>query len=82
MQTRVLVGQPWDVAADVIAVPILKDETLSPSMVEIDRRLGGSLTAYRTLGELKGSPWSSTLLRTSEMAPPRHRGRPSTAPWG
>ncbi|MET0773234.1 MAG: leucyl aminopeptidase [Candidatus Limnocylindrales bacterium] len=70
MQTRVLVGQPWDVAADVIAVPILKDETLTPWLVELDRRLGGALTAYRTLGELKGSPWSSTLLRTSEMGAP------------
>jgi leucyl aminopeptidase len=70
MQTRVLVGQPWDVAADVIALPIVKDETSTPWLAEIDRRLGGALTAYRTLGELKGAAWSSALLRTTEMGAP------------
>lgn len=68
MQTRVLVGRPWDVAADVIAVPITKDDMLPASIMEVDRRSGGALSAYRTLGELRGSPWSSTLLRTTGMA--------------
>lgn len=71
MQTRVLVGQPWDVAADVIAVPIPKDETLPGAIVEFDRRTGGALSAYRALGELRGTPWSSALLRTPDL----------TAPW-
>ncbi len=70
MQTRVLVGQPWDVAADVIAVPIPAADALPASILEVDRRLGGALTAYRTLGELRGSPWSSTLLRTTDLAAP------------
>ena len=70
MQTRVLVGQPWDVAADVIALPVVKDERSTPWLAEIDRRLDGALTAYRTLGELKGSPWTSSLLRTAEMGAP------------
>jgi leucyl aminopeptidase len=70
MQTRVLVGQPWDVAADVIAVPIPKDEPLPAWILEADRRLGGSLTAYRTLGELRGAAWTSSILRTSDMASP------------
>jgi leucyl aminopeptidase len=70
MQTRVLVGRPWDVAADVIALPIPKDEPLPGSILEIDRRLGGALTAYRTLGELRGAAWTSSMLRTSDMAAP------------
>src|SRR5690348_7185658 len=68
MQTRVLVGQPWDVAADVIAVPLPKDEPLPGVVIEIDRRLGGALTAYRSLGELRGSPWTSTLLQGTDLA--------------
>jgi leucyl aminopeptidase len=70
MQTRVLVGQPWDVAADVLAVPIPRDEQLPATVAAIDGRLEGELTAYRTLGELRGSPWSSVLLRSPGLAAP------------
>ncbi len=70
MQTRVLVGQPWDAAADVIAVPVTGDGPLPEVVVELDTRLGGALSAYRTLGELRGAPWASVLLRTTDMAAP------------
>ncbi|MEZ4597874.1 MAG: M17 family peptidase N-terminal domain-containing protein [Chloroflexota bacterium] len=51
-------------------MPIPTDEPLPASIVEVDRRLGGALTAYRTLGELRGTAWSSSMLRTSDMAAP------------
>jgi leucyl aminopeptidase len=71
MQTRVVVGQPWAVGADVLALPIPSDSELPPSLVEIDRRLDGALSAYRTVGELRGKPWSSAMLQ----------GRETGAPW-
>jgi len=71
MQTRVVVGQPWDVEADVLALPIPSDASLPASVVEIDRRLDGALSAYRTIGELQGKPWSSAMLQ----------GRETGAPW-
>jgi leucyl aminopeptidase len=70
MQTRVLVGQPWDVAADVLAVPVPRDEPLPGVVAEVDRRTAGALAAYRTLGELKGAPWTSALLRGGELVAP------------
>ncbi len=71
MQTRVVVGQPWDVEADVLALPIASDNELPAPVVEIDRRLAGALSAYRTVGELRGKAWSSALLQ----------GRETGAPW-
>ncbi|MBX3031793.1 MAG: aminopeptidase [Chloroflexi bacterium] len=66
MQTRVVVGEPWDVPADVLAVPIVREEPLPDVVSAIDRRTGGALSAYRTLGELRGKPWSSALLPGGE----------------
>ncbi|MCY7420097.1 MAG: leucyl aminopeptidase family protein [Chloroflexi bacterium] len=70
MQTRVVVGQPWDVEADVLALPIPSDASLPAPVVEIDRRLDGALSAYRTIGELRGKPWSSVMLQGRETASP------------
>ena len=70
MQTRVVVGQPWDVEADVLAIPIPSDAALPAPVVEIDRRLDGALSAYRAIGELKGKPWSSAMLPGHDTAAP------------
>ncbi len=66
MQTRVVVGQPWDVTADVLAVPILREGPLPAVVAEVDRRVGSALSAYRTIGELRGKPWTSALLPGGE----------------
>ena len=70
MQTRVVVGQPWDVEADVLAIPIPSDAALPAPVLEIDRRLDGALSAYRAIGELKGKPWSSAMLPGHDTAAP------------
>ena len=70
MQTRVVVGQPWDVQADVLALPIPSDDALPAPVAEVDRRLGGAITAYRTIGELRGKPWSSAMLQGRETGSP------------
>ena len=67
MHVSVVTDQPWDVRADVLAVPIAKDGDPDATATELDRRLGGALADYRTVGELKGSAWSGALLRGSEM---------------
>jgi leucyl aminopeptidase len=70
MQTRVVVGQPWDVQADVLSLPIPSDDALPAPVAEVDRRLGGAISAYRTLGELRGKPWSSAMLQGRETGSP------------
>src|SRR5262245_49453784 len=67
MHVSVVTDQPWDVRADVLAVPLAKDKTSDAVTTELDRRLGGALADYRTVGELKGSAWSGALLRGAEM---------------
>src|SRR4051812_27048944 len=67
MHVSVVTDQPWDVRADVLAVPVAKDGDSDEIATELDRRLGGGLADYRSIGELKGSAWSGALLRGSEM---------------
>ena len=53
MQLRVVSDQPWDVAADVLAVPFVGKPALEGLLGELDRRSGGSLAALAAFGELK-----------------------------
>lgn len=71
MQTRVVVAHPWEVEADVLAVPIAKDGEPSALLAALDARLDGILADLRTVGEQRGSAWSGTLVR----------GRGSAAGW-
>ena len=41
MQLRVVTDQPWDVKADVLAIPIVGDPAFDGPLGEIDRRSGG-----------------------------------------
>jgi len=67
MQIRLISARPWDVEADVLAVPITSDEPSDESLAELDRRLGGALGSYRQVGELAGKPWTSALVWGAEM---------------
>jgi len=67
MQTRVVVAQPWEVEADVLAVPVPKDGAPSALHAELDRRLDGTLTDLRAIGEQKGSAWTGALVRGREL---------------
>src|SRR5262245_15391777 len=67
MHVSVVTDHPWDVRADVLAVPVAKDGESDEITNELDRRLGGALADYRSVGELKGSAWSGALIRGSEM---------------
>ncbi len=67
MQIRLISARPWEVEADVLALPISSDEPSDEPLAELDRRLEGTLGSYRRVGELAGKPWTSALLRGTEM---------------
>lgn len=62
MKVHVVGDQPWDVVADVLAVPFTGKPALDGVIGEIDRRSGGSLAALAAFGELKGERYGSTLV--------------------
>ena len=70
MQIRVVSARPWEVEADILAIPVTSDEPSDELLAELDRRLGGAFGSYRQVGELAGKPWSSALVRggSAEMA--------------
>jgi leucyl aminopeptidase len=74
MQIRVVTAHPWDVAADVLAIPIMDDagpqadDAGAIDLAELDRRLDGALGEYRRLGELTGKAHASALLRGTGLA--------------
>ena len=68
MQIRVATTPPWEVEADVLAVPVARDEALDGALAELDRRLDGVLGEYRRVGELSGQAFTGALLRGNGMA--------------
>ena len=67
MQVRVVADQPWDVKADVLAVPILGQPDLSGALAELDRRAGGEIRSLAEFGELKGKRFKSILTSAGEL---------------
>jgi hypothetical protein len=50
VQLRVVTDQPWDVKADVLAIPIVGEPVFDGPLGELNRRTGGelaSLVAHR-----------------------------------
>jgi len=62
MQLRVVADQPWDVAADVLAVPFVGDPRFEAGLGEIDRRSGGELHALADFGELKAERYAAVIV--------------------
>ena len=55
MQLRVVTDQPWDVPADVLAIPIVGEPAFDGPLGELNRRSGGELAALAAFGELRPS---------------------------
>ena len=70
MQIRVVTSQPWDVEADLLAVPVAATEASDDALTELDRRLGGTLGAFRRLGELTGKAHEGALLPAQGLGAP------------
>ena len=59
MQLRVVTDQPWDVKADVLAVPILGEPAFDGPLGELDRRAGGELAAHAAFGAVRSKRGAS-----------------------
>ena len=71
MQLRVVTDQPWDVAADVLVVPIVGDPSFEGPLDELDRRSGGELRALAEFRELRAKR-HTTALTTGGDLPSKH----------
>ena len=67
MHLRIATDQPWDVAADVLAVPFVGEPAFDGPLGELDRRSGGELTALAAFGELTGKRYSATLAAAGDL---------------
>jgi leucyl aminopeptidase len=67
MQLRVVSDQPWDVPADVLAVPFVGEPTFDGVIAEIDKRAGGELTALAAFGELKAERYGSVVTAAGQL---------------
>ena len=67
MQPRLLSGQPWDAAVDVLVVPIAGEPAFEGPLGELDRRSGGELSSLARLGELRSKRFSTALAAPGEL---------------
>jgi leucyl aminopeptidase len=68
MQLRVVTDQPWEVAADVLAVPILGDpDDFTDAVGELDKRSGGELRGLASFGELAAKRWTTAIAAPGEL---------------
>jgi len=67
MDLRIATDQPWDVATDVLAIPIVGEPAFDGPFDELDRRSGGELRALAAFGELSGKRYGSALAAAGEL---------------
>ncbi len=67
MQLRVAIDHPWDVPADVLAIPVAPDPSFDGPLGELDRRVDGELSALASFGELTGKRYATTLAGGGDL---------------
>jgi leucyl aminopeptidase len=67
MQLRVVIDQPWDVAADVLAFPVAPEPAFEGPLGELDRRSGGEIRALAAFGELTGTRYATALAAAGDL---------------
>ena len=67
MHLRVVTDQPWDVAADVLVIPVAPDPSFEGPLGELDRRSGGELRALAAFGELTGKRFATAVAAAGEL---------------
>jgi leucyl aminopeptidase len=67
MRLRISTDQPWDVAADVLAIPYVGEPVLEGPLGELDRRSSGELTTLTEFGELTAKRYASALAAAGEL---------------
>jgi len=68
VQLRVVTDQPWDVKADVLAIPIVGEPVFEGPLGELNRRTGGELAALAAFGELRAKRFTSSVAAPGELA--------------
>ena len=68
MLVRAVIDQPWNVPADVLAIPFLGDLVLDGPLGELDRRSSGELAALSAFGEINSERYSGTLVKAGDNA--------------
>jgi len=67
MHIRVVTDQPWDVHADLLAVPIVGEPAWDGTLGELDRRSGGELRAQHAFGELRSKQFTCALVANGDL---------------
>jgi leucyl aminopeptidase len=66
VQLRVVSDQPWDVPADLLAIPFTDEPPLDGLLAPLDQRTGGELRVLTAFGELKAERYAAALLAGGE----------------
>ena len=67
MQIRVVIGRPWEAAADLLVVPVVGAPAFTGELDELDRRSGGELRALEAFGELREKAYAAALAAPGEL---------------
>ena len=67
MQIRVIAGQPWEAAAELLVVPVVGEPAFSGALDALDRHTGGELRALAAFGELEARRYSTALAGPGEI---------------
>jgi leucyl aminopeptidase len=67
VQLRVVTDQPWDVAADVLVVPVIGEPSFEGPLDELDRRSGGELRAMAEFRELRARRHTTGLASAGDL---------------
>jgi leucyl aminopeptidase len=67
VQLRVVTDQPWDVAADVLVIPVIGEPSFAGPLDELDRRSGGELRSMAAFKELRAKRHTTSLTNGGDL---------------
>ena len=67
MHLRVSTDQPWDVAADVLVIPVVGEAQFEGPLGELDRRAAGELQSLVAFGEIRSRRYATAVAAAGEL---------------
>jgi len=67
VQIRVVTGSPWEIAADLLVIPVIGEPDFDGPLGELDRRTGGELRSLAAFGELRPKRYGTALAAPGEV---------------